>query len=70
MYRFTVGSDDGTRLYVNGTQVISNWNNQSYSQGVRTATVEIQDHCQVQLELRYYEKSGRARVSYEVEQVS
>ncbi len=69
-YRFTVGSDDGTRLYVNGTRVINNWNNQSYNQSVRTVDVDIQDNCQVQLELRYYENSGRARVSYEVEQVS
>ena len=70
MYRFTVGSDDGTRLYVNGTRVINNWNNQSYNQGIRTVDVDIQDHCQVQLELRYYEKNGQARVSYEWEKLS
>ena len=70
VYRFTVGSDDGTRLYVNGTRVINNWNNQPYVQGIRTADVEIQDNCQVQLELRYYENSGDARVSYAVERIS
>ena len=69
-YRFTVGSDDGTRLYVNGNRVINNWNNQSYNQSVRTVEVEIQDPCQVQLELRYYENSGRARVSYDMQQIS
>ena len=42
VYRFTVGSDDGTRLYVNGTRVINNWNNQPYVQGIRTADVEIE----------------------------
>jgi hypothetical protein len=69
-YRFTVGSDDGTRLYVNGNLVINNWNNQSYSQSIRTAEVDIQDNCQVQLELRYYENSGQAQVSYDVQKIS
>ena len=68
-YRFTVGSDDGTRLYVDGTRVINNWNNQSYNQGIRTTTVDIEDHCQVQLEMHYYEKNGSARVSYEWERI-
>ncbi len=69
-YRFTVGSDDGTRLYVNGNRVINNWNNQSYNQSIRSVDVEIQDPCQVQLELRYYENSGQARVTYDVQQIS
>ncbi len=69
-YRFTVGSDDGTRLYVNGNRVINNWNNQSYNQSVRSVDVDIQDPCQVQLELRYYENTGEARVSYDVVKIS
>ena len=65
-YRFTVGSDDGVRLYVNGALVINNWNAQSYNGSIRTADVVINDPCNVQLEMDYYERGGNARVSYSV----
>lgn len=68
-YRFTVGSDDGVRLYVNGTREINNWNVQGYNGSLRTADVVIEDHCQVLIEVRYYEKNGAARVSYEWERI-
>ncbi|BAN00575.1 hypothetical protein YM304_02610 [Ilumatobacter coccineus YM16-304] len=68
-YRFTVGSDDGIRLYVNGTREINNWNVQSYNGSLRTADVVIEDRCQVLIEVRYYEKNGGAQVSYEWERI-
>ena len=69
-YRFTTGSDDGNRLYVNGNRVINSWDDQSYNESIRTAVVEIEDHCQVELTMQYFENKKDAAVSYEVERVS
>ncbi len=65
-YRFTVGSDDGVRLFVDGVRVINNWNNQGYNGSTRTADVVITDPCNVDLVMEYYEDGGKARVSYSV----
>jgi hypothetical protein len=69
-YRFTVGSDDGTRLYINGEREINNWQVQNYEQGIRSADVVIEDHCGVQLEMHYFENEQDARVSYAFEKLS
>jgi len=61
MYRFTVGSDDGQRLFVNGTNVIDDWNDHVYA--TNTVDVMIDDPCSVDLVLEYYENTGNARVS-------
>ena len=63
MYRFTVGSDDGQRLFVNGVQVLEDWAEQTYSVGTNTVDVMIDDPCSVDLVLEYYENTGHARVS-------
>jgi Tfp pilus assembly protein PilX len=63
MYRFTVGTDDGQRFSVNGTQVLNHWVQQSYTAGTRTVDVMITDPCNVTLELQYFEQTINARVS-------
>jgi hypothetical protein len=63
LYRFTVGSDDGQRLFVNGIQVLEDWTEQTYSAGTNTVDVMIDDPCSVDLVLEYYENTGQARVS-------
>ena len=62
-YRFTVGSDDGQRLFVNGTQVLEDWTEQTYFLGTNTVDVVIDDPCSVDLVLEYYENTGNTRVS-------
>ncbi len=62
-YRFTVGSDDGQRLFVNGTQVLEDWADHEYSSGINTVDVVIADPCSVDLGLEYYDNTGHARVS-------
>ena len=63
MYRFTIGRDDGQRLFVNGLQVFEDWETQSYAAGTNTVDVLIDDPCSVDLKLEYYENTGVARVS-------
>ncbi len=62
-YRFTVGSDDGQRLYVNGVLVLDDWQEQTYSVGTNTVDVVITDRCSVDLALEYNEITGQSRVS-------
>ena len=63
MYRFTVGTDDGQRLSVNGSTVVDNWFAQTYAAGTRTVDVNITDPCNVTIELLYFDQTGNARLS-------
>jgi hypothetical protein len=59
-YSFTVGSDDGSRLYIDGNLVIDRWVAQAY----RTRTVQVAlsagPH---EIRLEYFEATGSARVT-------
>jgi Tfp pilus assembly protein PilX len=61
-YRFTLRTDDGKRLYVNGSPVLTDWNAQTWSEGVNTVDVTFTEaqRCSVSLELEYREITGQA----------
>ena len=59
-YRFTVGTDDGQRLYVDGVLVLDDWEEQSLAEGTNAVDVEITDPCGVDLRLEYFERRVHA----------
>jgi hypothetical protein len=57
-YTFRVRTDDGTRLYVAGTQRISAWRDQGAT--VYTSTISLEAQESVNLLMEYYERGGAA----------
>ncbi len=59
-YTFFVRSDDGSRLWVNNTQVVNQWNDQAATtkQGVITLTKDVI----YPIKLEYYESAGDAEI--------
>lgn len=59
IYRFTIGADDGFRLYVDDVRIVNEWGDGSY----RTRTVDRNltrgNHT---IRVEYYERTGDARV--------
>ncbi|MFT6290630.1 MAG: hypothetical protein ACJAR2_001221 [Ilumatobacter sp.] len=62
-YRFTVGSDDGQRLYIDAVLVLDDWATQDYSTGTNTVDIVITDPCSVDIRLEYFENTSQAQVS-------
>jgi len=60
-YTFSLTSDDGSRLFVNGQQVIDNWRDQA-SHTV-TAAVTLTAGQAAQIEVRYYQNGGLSNVT-------
>ncbi|MEN0035826.1 MAG: DUF6701 domain-containing protein [Cellvibrio sp.] len=61
IYRFQTVSDDGIRLYVNGNQVISRWNDHSSTTDT-TADITLTAGQVVSIMMEYYERGGSAEV--------
>ena len=57
-YTFYVTSDDGQRLYINGSLVINNWTPQAST--TKTATVDLQAGDQISIIYEYQELTGNA----------
>jgi hypothetical protein len=57
---FVVGSDDGSRLFVDDKLVIDAWNDQAYTTRQQSVPLEKGTHA---IRLEYYERSGNARVT-------
>jgi len=60
-YTFGLSSDDGSRLFVNGQQVIDNWRDQASH--TETATVDLTAGTPAQIEVDYYQSGGDATVN-------
>ena len=58
-YRFQTVSDDGVRLWVNGVQLINNWNDHGATANT-SGTVTLAAGQQVSIRMEYYEKGGNA----------
>jgi prepilin-type N-terminal cleavage/methylation domain-containing protein len=59
-HTFTVGSDDGHRLYIDGTLVLDTWRDQAYATRATTQTLTSGPHT---LTIEYYERGGQARAT-------
>jgi hypothetical protein len=59
-YQFSAGSDDGVRVYVDGTLFIDYWNPRSYRVSTGTITLPEGDHTVV---MEFYENGGAARAT-------
>ncbi|HEX6448140.1 MAG TPA: glycoside hydrolase family 3 C-terminal domain-containing protein [Trebonia sp.] len=60
-YTFSLTSDDGSRLFVNGQQVIDNWRDQAAN--TETATVNLTAGQPADIEVDYYQDGGASSVS-------
>ena len=59
-HTFTVGSDDGSRLYIDGALIIDYWNDHAYGTQTATATLSGGAHTVV---LEFYERGGIAQAT-------
>lgn len=57
-YTFTTRSDDGIRLWVNGTQIINNWTD--HAAATNTGTITLTAGVKYDIVLEYYENAGQA----------
>jgi beta-glucosidase len=60
-YQFSLNSDDGSRLFVNGQQVINNWGN--HGPTTVTGSVALTAGQPVSIEVDYYQAGGGSQVS-------
>ncbi|HEY4456884.1 MAG TPA: glycoside hydrolase family 3 C-terminal domain-containing protein [Pseudonocardiaceae bacterium] len=60
-YTFTLTSDDGSRLFVNGQQVINNWADQPPT--TKTGTITLTAGQPVSIEVDYFQDGGGSQVN-------
>jgi beta-glucosidase len=60
-YQFSLTSDDGSRLFVNGQQVINNWFNQGST--TRTGSASLTAGQNVSIEVDYYQAGGASNAT-------
>ena len=60
-YTFGLTSDDGSRLFINGQQVIDNWRDQAAN--TETAQIDLTAGTPVQIEVDYYQAGGDETVN-------
>jgi hypothetical protein len=58
---FTVGSDDGSRLFVDDRKVIDGWSAQPYTERAQPVALDPGVHT---LRLEYFEREGQARLTF------
>lgn len=61
VYRFETASDDGVRLWVDGTQVIDNWTDHSVETN-RSGDVSLEAGKLYDIRLEYYENGGQSEI--------
>ncbi len=62
-YTFTLGSDDGSKLYIDEQLVIDNWREQAYARKSAAKTFSSPGTHRIRIE--YYENAGNARLSFD-----
>lgn len=60
-YVFRLGSDDGARVYIDGTHILGAWIDQAY---VTTSTVYAVPSGTHDLKIEFYENAGEARLAF------
>jgi YVTN family beta-propeller protein len=59
-YRFQTVTDDGVRLFINGTQIISNWSDHTTATTNTTGDVTLTAGQRVPIRMDFYDKTGNA----------
>lgn len=59
-YNFTIGSDDGTRLYIDDVRLLSHWYARAWTENTVNVYLERGFH---RFELHFYEDGGAARIT-------
>ena len=59
-YNFTIGSDDGARLYIDDVRLLSHWYSRAYTENTVSVYLERGFH---RFEMHYYEHNGGAAVA-------
>ncbi len=62
-YKFILGSDDGSRLYIDGSLKIDLWSDHGYTEKSTIMNLTAGNH---QFRIDYYERTGGARVSFDI----
>ncbi|MBA3826693.1 MAG: glycoside hydrolase family 3 C-terminal domain-containing protein, partial [Ktedonobacterales bacterium] len=60
-YTFSLTSDDGSRLFINGTKIIDNWRDQAAN--TQTGTVSLTAGQTASIEVDYYQGGGLSQVN-------
>lgn len=60
-YRFTVGSDDGIRVYVDGVRIVNDWNHQVYTAADHTIDLALTAGYHTVV-VEYYQAPGQSQV--------
>ncbi|SCD32604.1 beta-glucosidase, partial [Streptomyces sp. DvalAA-14] len=60
-YTFSLNSDDGSRLFINGQQIVNNWGD--HGPTTKTGTVTLTAGQPVSIEVDYYQGGGGSNVS-------
>ncbi|WP_337967749.1 T9SS sorting signal type C domain-containing protein [uncultured Flavobacterium sp.] len=66
IFNFSIGGDDGARLYIDGTQVLTRWNDHSFIIDAALITLAAGDH---EFVFEYYENAGAARATFSYGQI-
>ncbi|SHL39577.1 Por secretion system C-terminal sorting domain-containing protein [Hymenobacter psychrotolerans DSM 18569] len=61
-YKFITKSDDGVRLWVNGKQILDNWNGQGSTTTSTSAEVSLAAGERATIKVEYYDQDGDANV--------
>ncbi len=67
-YNFTIGSDDGSKLYVDDVLLIDNWQTQPYTSQSALKTFSTSGQHRVRIE--FYENAISARISFDYSKLS
>ncbi|MDF2985960.1 MAG: hypothetical protein K0R50_1470 [Eubacterium sp.] len=62
-YTFYTTSDDGVRLWINGTKLIDNWND--HSAAVNSGTISLTSGQKYDIVLEYYNNQGEGKIKLE-----
>jgi len=66
IFNFSIGGDDGARLYIDGTQVLTRWNDHSFTLDAALVTLTAGTH---EFVFEYYENAGAARATFSYGQI-
>ncbi len=62
--KLILGSDDGSKLFINNIEIINNWKKQGYNKIKKAITLEKGTH---KFEIHYFQAGGSSRLEFSIE---